>query len=279
MICGMAARRFTSAELEAICRALGEATTGSRIDGALRDSGIPERSNSTTKWRRLRDSAQVEQARRGDGSCVLRLIEAVMAPIGFTDAPERFAPATEDVNRVLAMTGLRLKEDGTTAAIQPARTLREAHRRAAALHDKLLERGVHADVLAACRPELLEENYFHAVLEATKSLAEKVRSRTGLDGDGVELFDRAFSLTSGTPALAFNLLENETQRSEHRGLATLMKGMFGAFRNPTAHAPRQSWPVTEADAVDLLHTASLLHRRLDAAHLTPTAPSYGQAAL
>ena len=48
-----------------------------------------------------------------------------------------------------------------------------------------------------------------------------------------------------------------------------MKGMFGAFRNVTAHAPKVSWPVTEQDALDMLTIASFLHRRLDAAARTP----------
>jgi hypothetical protein len=32
---------------------------------------------------------------------------------------------------------------------------------------------------------------------------------------------------------------------------------------------RAVWPISEADAMDLLQTVSLLHRRLDAAQLTP----------
>jgi uncharacterized protein (TIGR02391 family) len=131
-------------------------------------------------------------------------------------------------------------------------------------------------VLAACRAELLEENYFHTVLEATKSLAEKIRARTGLDGDGAELADAASGLgKTGTPPLAFNLLRRN-ERSEHTGPHNLIKGIFGAFRNPTAHALRASWPMEEADALDLLQTISLLHRRLDAAYVTLSAPSYGQ---
>nr|WP_246804440.1 TIGR02391 family protein [Mesorhizobium mediterraneum] len=49
-----------------------------------------------------------------------------------------------------------------------------------------------------CRQELLQDNYFHAVLEAVKSIAAKVRSRTGLDDEGAGLVDRAFS---GTPPM------------------------------------------------------------------------------
>ena len=35
---------------------------------------------------------------------------------------------------------------------------------------------MHPDVLAFCRAELLQQNYFHAVLEASKSVADKLRS-------------------------------------------------------------------------------------------------------
>jgi hypothetical protein len=45
------------------------------------------------------------------------------------------------------------------------------------------------------------------------------------------------------PALAFNLLQNPTERSERAGLAMLAKGMFGTFRNTTAHAPKINWPI------------------------------------
>jgi len=49
----------------------------------------------------------------------------------------------------------------------------------------------------------------------------------------------------------------------------LMKGMFGTFRNVTAHAPKIHWVMTEQDALDLMTIASFLHRRLDSAVRTP----------
>jgi uncharacterized protein (TIGR02391 family) len=45
----------------------------------------------------------------------------------------------------------------------------------------------------------------------------------------------------------------------------LIKGLFGAFRNTTAHAPKIHWNITEQDALDILTTISLVHRRLDSA--------------
>jgi len=39
--------------------------------------------------------------------------------------------------------------------------------------------------------------------------------------------------------------------------------VFSAFRNTTAHAPKIHWNITELDALDILTTMSLVHRRLD----------------
>jgi hypothetical protein len=55
-------------------------------------------------------------------------------------------------------------------------TIDEAKVRANRLRSELERRHVHSDVLAFCRAELLQENYFHAVLEATKSVSEKIRA-------------------------------------------------------------------------------------------------------
>ena len=45
----------------------------------------------------------------------------------------------------------------------------------------------------------------------------------------------------------------------------LCVGMFGTFRNTTAHGAKLTWPVTEQDALDLLTLVSFIHRRLDQA--------------
>jgi uncharacterized protein (TIGR02391 family) len=134
----------------------------------------------------------------------------------------------------------------------------------------LQRREVHGDVLRFCRAELIQDNYFHAVLEATKGLSDKIRARTGLTADGGPLAEQALGLGQArTPFLAFNSLRTESEQSEQKGLLNLMKGLLGTFRNPTAHAPKISWNMTEQDALDLLTMASFLHRRLDRAARTP----------
>ena len=109
----------------------------------------------------------------------------------------------------------------------------------------------------------MRQNYFHDVLEASKSVAEKLRDLSGVQGDGAPLVDSACSLSSG-PIVAFNALATNWERSEQAGLETLLKGLFGTFRNPTAHAPKVLWATSRRDALDMLTLASM-HSRLDAA--------------
>ena len=56
---------------------------------------------------------------------------------------------------------------------------------------------------------------------------------------------------------AINSLQTESEKSEQRGFANLLKGTFSMFRNPTAHAPRVHWKMDKSDAEDLLSLASL----------------------
>jgi hypothetical protein len=53
-----------------------------------------------------------------------------------------------------------------------------------------------------------------------------------------------------------------------------VRGVVGAFRNPTAHEPKIEFPLTEEDALDMLATISMVRRRLHHAVVTPAAPAY-----
>jgi uncharacterized protein (TIGR02391 family) len=83
---------------------------------------------------------------------------------------------------------------------------------------------------------------------------------SGTHGDGAGLVDLVFSIER--PMLAFTALQTETERSEHKGFAALLKGCFAAVRNPLAHEPKILWQ-GEDDAADYLSLISLLHRKLD----------------
>jgi uncharacterized protein (TIGR02391 family) len=106
----------------------------------------------------------------------------------------------------------------------------------------------------------MQDNYFHAVFEAAKGLAQRIRELANVNADGASLVDLVFSIDK--PQLAFNSLQTETEKSEHKGYAALLKGCFAAARNPPAHVPRLLWQ-GEEDAADHLSLISLLHRKLD----------------
>src|SRR5205807_6062999 len=125
-----------------------------------------------------------------------------MKPERYAKCPERFEPMRANVNRALAFSGLAVNAAGQIYAVDRAQTLSEAQRRADELRADLTTRGVHPDVLRFCRAELVADNYFHAVLEATKSIADKLRSKTGLTDDGADLVDKAF--TGKQPLLDIN---------------------------------------------------------------------------
>jgi len=152
-----------------------------------------------------------------------------------------------------------------------APTVSDAQRRADRLRDELTRRRVHPDVLRFCRAEFVAKDYFHAVFEAAKSVAEKLRRITGLPSDGVTLVQTAFDRKGAGPFILVNGLASQSDFDDHDGLAALMSGVFKVFRNVPAHVPRAYGSVTEQDALDLLTTVSYLHRRLDLARPTARA--------
>jgi uncharacterized protein (TIGR02391 family) len=80
------------------------------------------------------------------------------------------------------------------------------------------------------------------------------------------LIDRA--LSGDPPMLAINALSNDNEKSEQRGFANLVRVISGMFTNPTAHAPRIYWVIVKDDAEGFLSLVSLIHRRLDASHMS-----------
>ncbi len=260
---------FDETHLEQICAVLadtGAGLTGFEIGSLLTQLGISDPEPTITKRKRLYQALCNRQRRDGCGNHVGQFIHKAMDPVRYTGNREKFDSRRDELNRILIFSGYNLGEDGKLRYSQAAKTLDEAEELADKLRSELRRRNVHPDVLKFCRAELVRNNYFHTVLEATKSVAEKIRQRSGLTTDGSQLVDDAFALgKTGIPHLAFNSLRTDTERNEQNGMINLMKGMFSAFRNPTAHAAKISWTITEQDAFDLLTLASLLHRRIDSA--------------
>ncbi|CAH7053374.1 Hypoth_Ymh domain-containing protein [Vibrio chagasii] len=253
--------------IESICKVLGETSNGfkgSEIGKLLYEAGIDDIDATDTKWKRLNAAIANRQEQDGCANNVIHFIQIAMTPARHIEHLEWFNDTRYKLNQVLSFAGYILGDNGKVSHTSKASTINEAAARASKLKEHLVSRHVHPDVLYYCKEELLVDNYFHAVFEATKSVADKIRIKTGLTSDGANLVNEAFSFKN-VPHLALNTLQTESEKSEQKGFINLLVGLFGTFRNTTAHAPKVTWKIDELDALDILSMVSLVHRRLDKA--------------
>lgn len=257
---------FASAELEAACKVLGDTVhglTGGEISHLLSEIGVVDTCPSITKWKRLYNALAEKQNQVKVGNFLVQFINQAMAPAKYVSAPELFRWRRDGLNVALSFAGYRVRDDGLVAQATRESTVNGARARAGRLRSLLESRDIHTEVLKYCKAELLEENYFHAVLEAVKGIAERLRIMSGIGSDGAELVTTVLSVKS--PILALNSLKTETELSEQKGIANMLIGIFGAIRNPVAHAPKTTWAMPEQDAIDVFGILSYVHRKLDSA--------------
>ena len=226
-----------------------------------------------SKRERLRYALRFQCNRSGNNG-VLQLIKTLNEPVVYARIPQKFREFANALNRILRFYGMEYRDDGEFHTVDPARTLTEAERRAEALENKMASRRVHYEVRKYCKAEYMKENYFHAVVEAYKGLAERVREQAGYTSDGLELMRQSFQRPSkgqaGYPTLAFNRLTTITEKNEHDGFLDFLSGCTRFFRNPMSHTPKVKWHRDVNDAVDCLTLISFLHFILDDCH--PTTP-------
>jgi uncharacterized protein (TIGR02391 family) len=257
---------FDSQHLEAACRVLADTSrglTGPQIGHILQDMNVADVSPEMTKWKRLFNALGAAQNKHQVGNHLIMFINRAMNPVSSARDRDAFEWRRDEINVVLAFSGFCVREDGKVARSSKESTLAGARARAGRMRAALESRNVHDEVLKYCQAELIEENYFHAVLEATKGVAERIRQLSGLGSDGADLVNEAFAVKN--PILALNPLVSETEKSEQKGFTNLLIGIFGAVRNPLAHAPKVVWPMAEQDALDILTLISFVHRKLDGA--------------
>lgn len=255
---------FDSQQLEAACRVLADTDRGLKgeeIGYLLQDCKIPDTSPGITKWKRLFNALVAAQNKHQVGNHLIMFINRALNPVSYARNKEAFEWRRSELNVVLAFTGFGVRDDGKVIRTAKETTITGARARANALRAKLEDRGAHAKVFEYCRAELLDENYFHAVLEAVKGVAERVREISGLTSDGADLFNEAFS--TKRPILAVNGLSTDTEISEQKGFTSMVVGLFGSVRNPAAHAPKIHWPMPEQDALDIFALVSFIHRKLN----------------
>ena len=164
---------------------------------------------------------------------LLQLIKTLNEPVVYTRDPAGFRAFCAGLNRILRFQGVEYRDDGQFHRVEPTRTLSEAERRAAALENKIAFRRIHHEVRRYCKAEYMKEDYFHAVVEAYRGLAERIREQSGYTTDGLALMKQSFERPSpkqgGYPTLAFNTLTTVTERNEHDGFLDFLNGCTRFF--------------------------------------------------
>lgn len=219
-----------------------------------------ENQTGLSKPKRIVAVLSHEQWKVGNANCVLRFIQECLSKSRYVDRPSEFEEKRCNLNRLLVLIGLSYGKDCQFNKIDAAKTIDEVEKRVNSVLGKLRERGAHSEVLKYCTREFLADNYFHGILESSKGVFQRIRELTGLQTDGAELIQEAFS--SKNPLIAFNSLQTESEISEHKGIASLMLGVCQFLRNPRAHAPRILWH-DEMNVLEAMSFLSMLHRVLD----------------
>lgn len=255
---------FNAQHLQAACKILGDTRnglTGSEIGYILADCRLLDTDPQMTKWKRLFNALAAAQNKHQFGNHLIMFITRAMNPVSYSRDKDKFLWRKNELNVVLSFSGFHVGDDGKVRRVSKEATLKGAFARANALKHALEDRKAHPEIFKYCQAELLNENYFHAVLEAIKGIAERIRKLSGLGTDGSELVNTVFSVKA--PLLIINNLQTETEISEQKGFSNMLIGLFGTVRNPTAHAPKIIWQMSEQDALDIFSLISFVHRKLD----------------
>ncbi len=200
---------------------------------------------------------------------IFLFIEKALNPVSYTNESSRkkYNFLFEEINKVLLLVGLSVSKEGVLSEAIEAKTLDEVDRRVNSLKRLLYYRAIHHEVKRYCVKDYLRKDYYDAVFEAAKSLAERVRQITGLTLDGSALFQKAFA--KNDPYIFFNSLKTESEINEFIGLKELLESIFHLVRNPAAHTPKINWKIDETKALDILTLISFCHKYLDECYKFP----------
>lgn len=255
---------LTQPQIEKIAQILGDTLagfTGAEIGHHLAQCRFSDPDPELTKWKRLYNAFCEKVNNDKSTNAIFMFIQHCFEPAQGLRDQQRYSWMRNEINRVLMLVGVEVRDDGRFYSVSKAQSLSEVQRRTKELRDKLTGYGAHYEVLKCCKDELLAEDYFHAVQEAAKGLCDRIREMTGLSTDGAELINTAFSTNS--PYIAFNKLQTFSEKNQQNGLKEMLCGIIHMVRNVTAHELRIRWDINEKDAVDILAQISYLHKLLD----------------
>ncbi len=128
---------FKESHLEQLGRALADAATHRELSALFDQCGISEQDGGP-KWERILRALSARQLSDRCGNNVGAFIQVILDPARFPGRPDEHRELCISVNRVLAFSGLRVKDNGRLVTVDAASTVSEAEECASRLRSTLL---------------------------------------------------------------------------------------------------------------------------------------------
>lgn len=254
---------FDDITLRNLSDIISEMLTHTKISEHLSGAGIRESQHGSNKTDRLFYAFKERQEQDKCGNNVLAFVVGLLNPKRYSDE-DIFEKDRTTINEKLVYEGIEIGKTGQPRKVDKAKTISEAKKRSLKIKEKVHGIGIHRDILFYCEEEWLKENYFHAILEITKSVAERLRQLSDYTSDGADLIDDCFGLgRDKKPMLAFNTLKTPSDESEHKGFGNFCKGFFSMYRNPKAHNPKILEDTLLTQMTEVLVICTIIHNKLD----------------
>lgn len=254
--------KFNAQSIETISRIIGNIMTGSTITKMFELLRIEDNSNQSTKWRRLDFVMRETQTTYGCGNKVLEIIKYVFHPTSswFSDNNE-YRASINEINKCISFYGYEVHEDGDIHLIKSSKTRTQANERYDLLKSKLFERNIHPQIIKFCTQDIVNEDYFSIIFEASKSVYDRIRNMTGITYDGNKLINTCFDMKY--PIIIFNSLKTDTEKNLYKGLKNILLSIAQLGRNPKAHTPKIYSYDNLDNCLDMLNLISFSHKMLD----------------
>ncbi len=254
---------FDDITLKKLADFIGSNLSHREVSQHFETAEISEVNRNEPRSMRIFEALRARQRQDRCGNSVMRFIFGFITPKRYSDEAI-FEAHRSAINESLAYFGIEINKRGEAMKVSKATTITEAKERSKKIKERVHGIGVHFEIVRFCEEEWLKENYFHAILEITKSVGNRLRGLSGYITDGAPLIDECFALgTSKQPMLAFNSLRSESEESEHKGFSNFCKGFYGMYRNPKAHSPKILEDTQLTEMTEVLVIASIIHRKLD----------------
>ncbi|MTV82201.1 TIGR02391 family protein [Secundilactobacillus folii] len=259
--------------IENVSKILAELTTGSKITVMFQKLGLKDfdetrrKQNSlltnSTKWRRIKESIISGCQLSNDAKPLFNVISYIMNPPDFFQDPDKWHRTLQSLNEKLMFYGYEINDAGEVESVNVPKTFSEAQRRLQTLKNRLSKLDVHPEILKYCNSELLQENYFHAIFEASKCVLQKIRDISELNDDCNSLVNECFNTKRPIVLIKGNMLKTQTEKSKYLGLKSLLNTIVYLYRNPKAHDPKLYDVTSETDAITALTLMSLAYGLLE----------------